>query len=131
MGDTHYRSNLIEKDAGLTASFTNLKGDLTGDVTGAVTGDVIGNVTGNLTGDLVQTYVKLGTLYIITGNPDSFDNAGINVIATPAVGVLNASDIPVGCLFMNASSNIVATDAVYVKVGVLGSWGSISTGALL
>jgi len=123
MGNTHTRSNIIEKNSGLTASFTYLKGTVTGDITGNVTG----NVTGNLTGNLVNSYVKLGNLYIITGKPDSFNNAGVSAVATSLIGTL--AGIPKGSLFLNASDNMTATEGVYVKTAAT-TWGKVTDGTL-
>jgi hypothetical protein len=124
MGSTHFRSDVREKGA-RTASFSTINAGavVANTVSGTVTGDITGNVTGNLTAGAAGDagYVKLGTMYIISGKLASFDNAGLNALATIAVGA-TPSDIPAGTLFLNASINMSGSECMFTKVGVLGSW---------
>jgi hypothetical protein len=117
MGSTHFRSDVREKGA-RTASFSTINAGAV--VANTVSGVVTGNVTGNLT-VASSGYIKLGTLYIISGKPTAFTNAGINAIATPNLGA-TPSDIPAGTVFLNASINMTGSLCMYTKVGVLGSW---------
>ena len=121
MGSTHFRSDVREKGA-RTASFSTINAGavVAATISGTVTGDITGNVTGNLT-VASSGYIKLGTMYLISGKPASFDNAGINAIATANIGA-TPSDIPAGTVFLNASINMTGSLCMYTKVGVLGSW---------
>jgi hypothetical protein len=106
MGKTHFRSDVIEEGS-RTASFSTFSG-------------------GKMSlGGGAGSYYKLGTLYIITGNPTAFTKAGINAAATSAAGVA-LSAIPRGSLFLNASSNLNATQAAYIKINV-STWAAITT----
>jgi len=97
MGKTHYRSDVIEEGS-RTASFSTYSG----------------------------SRYKVGALYIITGSPTAFTKAGINAAAVAAAGVSAISDIPRGSLFLNASSNLNATQGAYVKIATA-TWAALTT----
>lgn len=99
MGKTHYRSDVREKGS-LTASFSTFQGGR----------------------------YKVGSLYIVTGNPTAFTKAGISAAATSAAGVSQAASIPRGSIFLNASSNINASQGVYVKFAPA-TWAVVTTGS--
>jgi hypothetical protein len=120
MGTTHFRSDVKESGA-RTASFSTIAAG-TFSATGTVTG-----TSGVIAGS--GTYFKLGTIYIITGSPTAFTNPGINAVATNAAGVALATSVPRGSLFLNASSNVTASNILYVKVKPA-TWGKVTTGSL-
>jgi hypothetical protein len=99
MGETHFRSDVKEKNSGTTVGFSKVE---------------------------AGTYVKCGNLYIISGAPTAFTDAGVNAIATLALGATPA-DIPRGTIFMNASVNAAASTLILVKVS-LGSWSGTGVG---
>ncbi len=119
MGNTHFRSDVREHGA-RTASFSTYEAG-TISATGTVTG------TGGLLAG-AGSYIRLGTLYIITGAPTIFTKAGIDLVATGAAGVALATSIPRGSLFLNASSGMTATQGVYVKVAPA-TWSVVTTGS--
>ena len=86
MGNTHFRSDVREHGE-RTASFSSYEG---------------GTVT--LDGG-AGSYIKLGTVYIISAAPGAFTLAGLDAAATRALGVANAASIPRGSLMINASVN--------------------------
>ena len=103
MGETHFRSDVKEKNTGGTVGFSKVE---------------------------AGTYVKCGNLYIVSGIPTTaFTNAVINAIATNALGATPA-DIPRGTLFMNGSLNAVASNILLVKVS-LGSWSGLGAGSII
>jgi len=102
MGKTHFRSDVRESGA-RTASFSTIAA---GTITAGGAISATGIVTG--TGGLVAgsgKYVKIGSVYIITGNLGTFDSATINAAATLALGATTATMVPIGTLFLNSSSN--------------------------
>jgi hypothetical protein len=109
MGKTHFRSD-VREHGNRTASFSTFAGK-------AIS---VGSGSGN--------YVKLGSVYIITGSPSAFTKAGIHAAATYAAGVANAASVPRGSLFLNASSNINASQGVYVKFAPA-TWAVVTTGS--
>jgi hypothetical protein len=136
MGNTHFRSDVRESGA-RTASFSTIAaGAVTANsfTGGTVSGTTVaGSSTVTGTGGVIAgsgKFFKLGTIYIITGAPSAFSNAGINAIATAAAGVSLATSVPRGSLFLNASSNVTASNVVWVKVKPA-TWGKVTTGSLL
>lgn len=131
MGSTHYRSDVREKGA-RTASFSTI-------AAGALTCDSLVNAglvtaTGGISVP-VTSYIKLGNVYLITANQadvDGFTNASINALASVALTgvVATKGDIPRGTLFLNASSNAVASNMILVKVG-LASWYGQGGGSII
>lgn len=113
MGDTHYRSNLIEQTSGLkveysTGSFDTVKGN---------------------TLQVGDSFFRIGTdVYIVTGVPTAFDNAGISALATSAVGVTIAN-IGEGSMVLSASLNHAAS-VCFVKTAPA-TWCNVTTGAEL
>ncbi len=107
MGKTHFRSDVIQEGS-RTASFDSYTGG-----TFAISGGA-------------GSYYKLGNLYIITGNPSAFTKAGISAAATSAAGVAAAANIPRGSLFLNASSNVNATQVAYLKIAPA-TWAAVTT----
>jgi len=126
MGNTHFRSDVRESGA-RTASFSTIAGGTISGTTISGTGTVTGT-SGVIAGS--GTYFKLGTVYIITGNPSAFSNAAINALATSAAGVALATSVPRGSIFLNASSNVTASNVLWVKVKPA-TWGKVTTGSLL
>jgi hypothetical protein len=132
MGDTHLRSNLIEHSSGLRIKYTNAT--LTTATITTLTGGTMstsGTVTG--TGGVVAgsgKYFKLGSIYIITGAPATFNNAGLDAIATAAAGVSLATSVPRGSVFVNASVNVATGQLLYVKVAPA-TWTTITNGSNL
>ena len=142
MGKTHFRSDVKEEGTRKLA-FTNaslvvatigtlkVTGNTTVDGTSTLTGNV--GVTGTVTGTggvIVGSgkYVKLGSVYIISGSPTAFTKAALHALATSAIGATLAAAVPRGSLLLNASSNLNATQAAYVKIAPA-SWMSITTGS--
>lgn len=153
MGETHFRSDVIEHGTRRVA-FTNASlvvatigtlkvtggavvdgtSTLTGAVgcgavtsTGAVSGTILTGTTSVIVGAGADPkYIKLGSLYIISGNPGSFDNAGLSGAATLALAVANTASVPTGCLMLNASSNLGLLQAAYVKISAA-SWSTLTT----
>ena len=124
MGTTHFRSN-VKENGSLTASFSTYTGGTFSGSTVSATGTVTG------TGGVIAgsgKYFKLGTIYIITGVPSAFSNAGINAVATAAAGVSLATSVPRGSIFLNASSNVDATHGIYFKVAPA-TWSVVTTGS--
>lgn len=119
MGNTHFRSDVREHGS-RTASFSTISGG-TISATGTVTG-----TSGLIAGS--GTYIKLGSIYIITGAPAAFSKAGINAVATAAVGVALATSVPRGSLFLNASSGATASQGVYFKTAPA-TWAVVTTGS--
>jgi hypothetical protein len=99
MGNTHFRSD-VREHGDRTASFGTYAGSKV-----ALDGGV-------------ESYIKLGTMYIITGNPSAFTKAGLNAAATRALGVAGNASVPRGTLMINASSNasISGLQNLYTKV---------------
>jgi len=137
MGSTHYRSDVREKGA-RTASFSTISaGALTCDSlvnAGTVTQTGLITATGGIAIP-VTSYIKLGAVYLITANQadvDGFTNASINALASVALTgvVATKGDIPRGTLFLNASSNAVASNMILVKVG-LASWYGSGGGSII
>lgn len=133
MGITHFRSDVKEQGTRklafsnasiVTATINTLK------VTGDLTND--GTVTG--TGGLIAgsgTYVKLGAIYIITGAAlADFTGTSVDAIATNAAGVALATSVPRGSLFLNASSNAVASHMLLIK-SAPASWLIQNTGSII
>ena len=139
MGKTHYRSDVIEEGTRKVA-FSNaslvvatigtlkVSGNAVIDGTSTLTGNVAGAGTVTGTGGVIvgaNKYLKLGSVYVISGAPTAFTNAGLSAVATLAIGATLTSAVPIGCLFLNASSNVNATQAAYVKFSTA-SWISIT-----
>lgn len=99
MGKTHFRSDVIEEGS-RTASFSTYSAG--------------------------KYKVGSSGLYIITGNPSAFTKAGITAAATLAAGVSAAANIPRGSLFLNASSNVNATQVAYLKIAPA-TWAAVTT----
>jgi hypothetical protein len=119
MGNTHFRSDVRESGA-RTASFSTYAAG-TISATGTITG------TGGLLAGAGK-YIKLGSIYIITGAPTAFSKAGIDAIATAAAGVAANTSIPRGSIFLNASVGMTASQGVYVKVAPA-TWAVVTTGS--
>jgi hypothetical protein len=134
MGNTRFRSDVREQGA-RTASFSTIQaGTISGTLTlsGAVSMSTTLTTTGlhTATGGVsvpATSYIKLGSIYIITGAPSGaagvFSNASVNALASTALTgvVATKGDIPRGTLFINASVGNAASNTVLVKVG-LASW---------
>jgi len=134
MGNTHFRSDVREQGA-RTASFstiaagtltcTSLTNTGTLTQTGAVTNTGLVTANGGVSVPATK-YIKLGSIYIITAAAASItgvSNATINALASTALTgvVATKGDIPRGTIFVNASSNAVASNIMLGKVG-LASW---------
>lgn len=128
MGNTRFRSDVREQGA-RTASFSTIAaGALTCNSlvnAGAVTNTGLITATGGVSVP-ATSYVKLGSIYIITAaaaDVTGFTNATINALASTALTgvVATKGDIPRGTIFINASSNSVASNIMLGKVG-LASW---------
>ncbi len=133
MGNTRFRSDVREQGA-RTASFSTIQGGtisgnltLSGNNTFSGTSTMTGLVTANGGVSIpASKYFKLGSIYIITAaaaSVDGFTNASINALASTALtGVVSTKgDIPRGTIFINASSNAVASNIMLGKIG-LASW---------
>ncbi len=130
MGKTHFRSDVKEEGTRKLA-FTNASLVVATIGTLKVTGAATVDGALNLSGDVIVgsgQYLKLGSVYIISGSPGAFTKAGLHALATLALGATLASAIPRGTLLLNASSNLNATQAAYVKIAPA-SWMSITTGS--
>ena len=124
MGSTHFRSDVREHGS-RTASFSTISGGTISGTTISASGTVTGT-SGLIAGS--GTYIKLGSIYIITGIPTAFSKAGINAAATSAAGVALATSVPRGSLFLNASSGATATQGVYFKTAPA-TWAVVTTGS--
>ncbi len=138
MGETHYRSDVKEQGTRKIA-FTNASLVVATIGTLKVTGNAVIDGTTTLTGVTTwqapltvgsgtdPMYIKLGSLYIISGIAFSaFTKAGLHAVATAALGVANAASIPRGTLMMNASVNVGALQALYAKV-MPATWTTVTT----
>ena len=125
MGSTHFRSDIREKGAARTASFSTFQGDLTGDVTG----DVVGNVTGDVTGS-VQGGNLSGTNLVVT-------NASVNTLArmqryigtnasitTASLGTANVvtANVTASLKVGNTASYVMIDQANGVRLVGIDSW---------
>ena len=143
MGVTHFRSDVKENGTHklaftnasiVTATVNTLKvdGNMTVAGTSTLTGNVTGTGTVTGTSGLIAsagTYIKLGSIYIITAAALSdFLPATIDAAATAAAGVSLATSIPRGSLFINASSNVNASKVLLVK-SAPATWCIVTTGS--
>jgi hypothetical protein len=120
MGDTHHRSNLREHSAGLVVAYT------TGSFVDCNVGTITG--TGVVAGANVRgtSYFRLGTdVYIVSGVPAAFTNAGVSLAATSGSGITEAG-LGEGTIFLSASLNHPAS-ACFVKVAPA-TWCNVTTG---
>jgi hypothetical protein len=139
MGNTRFRSDVREQGA-RTASFSTIaagtiSGNLTVSGNNTYSGTAAFSSTVAVTGLTTATggvsipatsYLKLGSIYVVTAAAASvsgFTNATVNALASTALtGVVSTKgDIPRGTIFINASSNAVASNIMLGKVG-LASW---------
>jgi len=94
MGDSHYKSNIVAKAGTETISgFASVGGT-------AVTGTTV-TATGAVTGATVvaTSYVKIGSIYILSGTVPTNSSASILAAAVALV----SAPVPKGTLFINAS----------------------------
>lgn len=137
MGNTHFRSDVREQGA-RTASFSTIVGGAitanTSLTTAGLTNTGVVTNTGLITANggvsvPATKYIKLGSIYIITAAAASItgvSNATINALASTALTgvVATKGDIPRGTIFINASSNAVASNIMLGKIG-LASWAGL------
>jgi hypothetical protein len=129
MGITHFRSDVKEKGTRKTA-FTNASLVVATIGTLKVTGDATIDGDTTLTGQIVTSTdsIKLGSIYIITGIPTVFTKAALALVATAAAGVLLATHVPRGSIFLNASVGATATQGIYIK-SAPATWAVVTTGS--
>lgn len=130
MGDTHFRSNVKEQGT-YKIAFTNASIVTATINTLNVTGNLANTGTVTATGGLLVgsgKYIKLGSIYIITGAPTAFTSAGIDLVATLAAGVANSASIPRGSLFLNASAGATASQLIFAKAAP-STWSVVTLGS--
>ena len=113
MGKTHFRSD-VKEHGDRTASFGSYVGSKV----------TLGGGSGS--------YIKLGAMYIITGNPTAFTKAGLNAAASRALGVAGNASVPRGTVMINASANasISGLQNIYTKVQAA-TWVAAITASLV
>ena len=147
MGDTHFRSNLIEQTSGLKVEFTTGSFvDVTcGTVTNTGNAVIGGNVTATnatLSGYAAAanvratSYLRLGTdVYILSSaTVGNFTNSGISAAATAVLSVSLATAMGKGTVFINASSNAASRQTMYIlytSSGAVASWCSAINASVL
>ena len=100
MGTSHYKSDLQGKDG--TETITNFA--TIGDVSTAIVGSTInGTVLTGSTGVVGTSYVKVGTVYIMSGVVQTNSSASIVAAAQALVG----GTITKGSMFLNASPGAI------------------------
>lgn len=130
MGDTHFRSNVLEQTSGLKVAFSNAS-IVTATITTASIGTLRSPSATFTALSVSNNYLKLGTsVYIMrvvaAGSPSAFSTAVLNGLATALIGG-TATRAGKGSVFLTASGTHTGS-TLFMKY-LAATWCNVKTGA--